>query len=154
MKVVKDIALYIVISFLVNLFSESFESNFLSQFLESNLITIQITLMAITIATYTFIIARLQDLSQNDLTKFNKTLDSMKLAIVHQLLGIGFALVLLILKASQEVISLFEKCEFVIDILLTVMFLWAIFILKDVGDLVFLVSKAKLPRNKGDSSEK
>ena len=99
--------------------------------------------MAITIATYTFIISKLEELSKEHPDSFNNTYKALKGAMIEQLYCIGISVVLLILKKSEVLRNIeFQYFNLVINTLISTVFIYAIDILKDVGLAVFILIDA------------
>ena len=138
MTIFKDICICFMVAFMFNLINVWIESTFLNHFLNENLINIQLSIMAITIATYTFIISKLEELAQKYESKFDRTYQALRGAIHEQLCCIGLTTLLLIVKNSTLSRQL-PHFDFVIDTLISTVFIYAISILKDVGSTIFIL---------------
>lgn len=150
MSIVKNICLCCVIAFVFNLFEVCLKSNFIDSFMTGQIIGIQLSLMAITIATYTFIISKLEELSKEHPKSFAKTYHALKGAMIEQLYCIGISVILLILKESDILKNIeFEYSDLIINTLISTVFVYVIDILKDVGLAVFILIDAfrQLNRN-------
>lgn len=150
MNVVKNICLCLVLALGFNVLEICLKSSFIDNFMTEQIIGIQLSLMAITIATYTFIISKLEELSKEHPDSFNKTYKALKGAMIEQLYCIGITVFLLILKYSYFLKSLeFQYFDLIINTLISTVFIYAIDILKDVGLAVFvLIDAFKKIRNK------
>ncbi|WP_068689636.1 hypothetical protein [Culturomica massiliensis] len=143
MNVVKNICVCLVLALAFNVFEICLKSSFIDNFMTEQIIGIQLSLMAITIATYTFIISKLEELSKEHPDSFNNTYKALKGAMIEQLYCIGISVVLLILKKSEVLRNIeFQYFNLVINTLISTVFIYAIDILKDVGLAVFILIDA------------
>lgn len=143
MSVVKNICLCFVLALAFNVFEVCLKSSFIDNFMTKDIIGIQLSLMAITIATYTFIISKLEELSQENPNSFNETYKALKGAMIEQLYCIGISVFLLILKYSEYLKNVeFQYSHAIINILISTVFIYAIDILKDVGLAIFILIDA------------
>lgn len=138
MTIFKDTCICFVIALTFNLLNECIQSVFLNNFLNEELINIQLSIMAITIATYTFIISKLEELAQKYESKFDKTYQALKGAIHEQLFCIGLTALLLIIKNSILLQQL-PHFSLAVNTLISTVFIYAISILKDVGSTIFIL---------------
>ena len=84
MNVVKNICLCLVLALGFNILETCLKSSFIDNFMTEQIIGIQLSLMAITIATYTFIISKLEELSKEHPDSFNNTYQALKRAMIVQ----------------------------------------------------------------------
>ena len=90
MKIAKNISFCIIISFIICCLSNYIKSSFLSKFLTENIITLQVTLLAINTATLGLIASKIQEiLDRNPTIDFEKTIkvEYKKLLLDTILLG-------------------------------------------------------------------
>lgn len=149
----KTVCVCIVIALVINIINNILESCFLNSFLTNQLIVIQLSIMAITIATYSFIITKLEELSLNNPGCFKKTYDALKTTILEQLTCIILTTMLLIIKESRLLVKM-EICwfSFVVNTCISSVIIYAINILRDVGMAVFVLidAFASLKKNNKD----
>ncbi len=150
MNVVKNICLCLVLALGFNILETCLKSSFIDNFMTEQIIGIQLSLMAITIATYTFIISKLEELSKEHPDSFNNTYQALKRAMIEQLYCIGISVFFLILKYSNFLKNLeLQYYDIIINTLISTVFIYAIDILKDVGLAVFvLIDAFKKIKNK------
>lgn len=150
MNVVKNICLCLVLALGFNILETCLKSSFINNFMTEQIIGIQLSLMAITIATYTFIISKLEELSKEHPDSFNNTYQALKRAMIEQLYCIGISVFFLILKYSNFLKNLeLQYYDIIINTLISTVFIYAIDILKDVGLAVFvLIDAFKKIKNK------
>ncbi len=137
-KLLKNISFYLIISFAFCYLSYTINSKALFQYLSGNLISLLFTLLAINTATTGLIASKIQDiviLYQN--MNFKETIRQMKLSLLEQITLIVFSV--LIITANDSQIIEFENKEFLFDILLTTVLIYAMAILWDTGKAVFII---------------
>ena len=143
MNYVKNIFAYLGAAFIITLVSSQLQSSFLSKFLYDNIITLLITLLAINTATSSLIISKLQEIAKELKRDFNLTYRELKNSLIEQIILIGAATVLLILKDSKWLLNNFSHHNLIFDSLLTAVFIYAMDILRDTGKAIFDIIKFK-----------
>ncbi|KEZ93514.1 hypothetical protein IL45_04690 [Nonlabens ulvanivorans] len=139
---IKDIALFIVLGLIINLLSFFLSNDYLIKYLLDNLITIQLTLLAINTATSGLVVSKMQDIikenPQLNLKPISKSLlDSLKEQIILIVVAIG----LLIIIDSQitEKLIYTNFIDFSLEVLLIAVFINSIQILWDTGKAIFIM---------------
>ena len=148
MNYIKNISLFVVVSILLMILSNYLQSDYVIRFLEDDLITILITVFAINTATHSLLITDLANLSKSKELKFRNSFNQIKLSIMEQLVLIGLAFVLLMIRASK--IELSTELLFALDTLLVTTFIYSIDILRDTAVAVFQLIEF---RNKEEASK-
>lgn len=138
----KGLIKYFFIAFFICLLSFFLKSDFLIKYLIKNLITIQITLMAINTATRTVLIAKLQEFK----VKYPKTdikviIKNMLFSLKEQIILIFISVILIIVKDSNIIEKLLYEgfLTLINDVLLVFVAIYAIDILWDTGKAVFVL---------------
>ena len=142
MNQIKDIALYIVIAIVINLLSFLLDGKYFIEYLIANLITVQLTLLAINTATSGLVISKMQDIKKDNpklnLKPISKSLlDSLK----EQIILVIIAIVLLIVIDSKITTkSLYSNyIDFGLAVVLIAVFINSVQILWDTGKSIFLM---------------
>lgn len=138
----KDISLYLIISIIANLISNLLGTDFLLNYLKNNLITIQLTLMAINTATCGLVVSKLQEIKERhdeaNIKPITKSLlDSLKEQII--LIVLGVILVLFIESKITEHLVYTKYVNFSLHTLLVAVFVNSIQILWDTGKSIFVM---------------
>ena len=141
MKIAKNISFCIIISFIICCLSNYIKSSFLSKFLTENIITLQVTLLAINTATLGLIASKIQEiLDRNPTIDFEKTIKEMKFSLTEQIVLIIISfLSLVLLSNNEENIINFEYKKLLLDTILLGALIYYIDILRDTGKAVFIV---------------
>lgn len=138
MKTVGYIATFIAIGFGLTILSKWLDSEFLSKFLSEQLVTVIITLLAINTATTSILLVKLNELALNYKSDaFASTSDALKQAMYSQIVLIALALIIAILKDSNNPELQFRHDDVLYDTLNTAIFIDTIYMLMDVGLLMF-----------------
>jgi len=140
MNQIKNIVFFIVVSTLLQSLSRWLQSNFIEVFLQENLIALLLALMAINTTTISVIMTKLREISDASNTNFSRTILSMKNSITEQIVLLGLASVLLIFNSSKLLNQKWNNTNDVTTILLLTVFLYAIEILYDTAQGVFLIA--------------
>ncbi|NCD69440.1 hypothetical protein [Mucilaginibacter agri] len=153
MNVFKPIGLFIAIGFLVNYCCVLLQSDFLANFLHAQIITLTITLVAITSAVRGVILGKLTDLSNTfDELDFTSTFKELKKSILEQVSMVGIAIVLLTINSSKRLSDLNkEYFQFFTDSLLISILFYNIYILCDTGIAIINIFQAIATKSKDDS---
>lgn|GEM_PF-1151091 len=155
MVVVRNISLYIFYGFIFYSFSYYLDSPYLSTFLHDNIITICITLVAITAAVRGLILGKITDLSSSykDLD-FTPTFRELKISVYEQVCMIFLAIFLMIIFTSKKLSPIYlEHIHYTIDSLLTSILLYNVYILKDTATAIIDMFIAIDTKNKSDNSD-
>jgi len=140
MEHIKNAALFIIIGLLLQSISTWLQSTFVETFLTDNLITLILTLMAINTATVSVIVTKLRDISDNDGVDFSKSIKSMKDSITEQVVLLVIAVLTLILKSSLLLTTQWNATITVTTVILIATFLYAVQVLFDTAQGVFLIA--------------
>lgn len=137
MKISKNAALIILLSLIFVYAMGLIESTYLVTFLKSQLIIIQITLLAINTATLGLIATKLNELILKYNVDFKDTIYQMKLSLVEQIVLIILSVLILTLFDSK-VLNFINKV-FILDVGLVSVFFYSIYILWDTGKAIFIL---------------
>ena len=129
------------------------QSDFLSNFLHSQIVTISITLVAITSAVRGLILGKITDLSKDYIDlDFQDTFKELRVSLYEQIIMIFLVVLLLIIFNSRRFeIDKNLYCGIVIDSLLTTIFIYNIYILSDTGKAIIDIYIAINKKNKSDN---
>lgn len=138
----KDISLFFVIAIITNLVSTLLGTDFLFTYLKNNLITVQLTLMAINTATCGLVVSKLQEIKEKykdvNIKPITKSLlESLKEQIILVILGVFF--VLLIESKVSDQFFYTNYVNFTLKTLLLTVFINSIQILWDTGKSIFVL---------------
>lgn len=115
-------------------------SVFLSAFLDANLLLVLIALMAINTTTVSVILTKMKEIAQEHPgANFSATRKSMKQATLEQLALIVVAVLLQVAKTSPRVLSEVPSAKFILDALLVAVFAFALQILFDTAQGVYVI---------------
>ena len=139
---IKDIALYIVLGLIINLLSFFLANDYLVNYLLDNLITIQLTLLAINTATSGLVVSKMQDIKKEnphlDLKPISKSLlDSLKEQII--LIIVAIALLIIIDSQITEKLEYTKYFDFGLEVFLIGVFINSVQILWDTGKAIFVM---------------
>lgn len=138
MSILKNISLFIVISFAFSLLTKYLESDAVFDYLKDNIIGLIITLMAINTASLGLIASKIQDfITRYKRVNFSETINQMKISLLEQIILIPISLLLITINESQKVV--WEHKEFACDVLLLAVLIYSINILWDTGKAVFII---------------
>ena len=140
MEYLKTATLFLVIGTIIQSVSAWLQSEFIGGFLKANLITLLLALMAINTTTISVIMTKLREISDDSGVDFSKTISSMKESIVEQVVLIAIAIFILILQSSTLLVHQWNNTNTVTTILLITIFLYAIQILYDTAQGVFVIA--------------
>lgn len=149
----KDISLFLIISIIANLISNLLGTDFLLNYLKSNMITVQLTLMAINTATCGLVVSKLQEIKERhkevDIKPITKSLlDSLREQII--LIVLGAILVLVIDSKITNNLLYSNYINFSLQTLLVAVFVNSIQILWDTGKSIFVMIDIMDEVNKKD----
>lgn len=134
---VKSISLYILIGVVIQWGATRLRSNFLNVFLDGNLVTLLLALLAINTTTMSVIMTKLRDIAGGNHGNFGRTINAMKESIVEQVALIVCSILVLIFKTSALLQS--PTADFVANAALIAIFIYAIQILYDTANGVFVI---------------
>lgn len=138
----KEISVYIIIAISVNTFSHLLGTKYLFTYLSSNILTIQITLMAISTAIRGLVVSKLQDINKKFPEKSLKPITKALLFSFKEQICLLAISIILILISDSKITNLFlhkNYYDFAIEVLLFSVFIYAIDILWDTGKSIFLI---------------
>lgn len=142
MKLLKKISfnkicIYIVISLCCVFLTKILKSEFIFKYLQENIITLLVTLLAINTATSGLIASKIQDLMlQHKGISFKNSTEEMKLSLLEQIILIIISFIAVVFQNSPIII--FDYKELIGNIILTFILIYAIHILWDTGNAVFI----------------
>jgi hypothetical protein len=139
MEQIKNFSLFIVVGIIVNLIIGWLKSDFISTFLTENLITLLIALVAINTTTMSVVMTKLKELTKKQDGKFTRTLKEMKISIVEQVFLIVITVFVQIVSSSKLVQTSLPDLLFFTDIILIGVFSYAIYILYDTANSIFVI---------------
>lgn len=138
MRILKNILLYTLISFIVLLFSNMLKSDFLYSFLKKDLMNILIGLLGLNIAILSILVSKLSEIKKNikslniqDITR------EMKFSLIEFFVVIILAVSSSIIGDSQQV-QFFSKNLVINSILLSTL-IYALVIIWDTGHSIFVL---------------
>lgn len=149
MEILKNILVSLAIGFIFAILQNLLESKILVVFLKNNLITIEITMLAINSATLGIVLTKIREIIDKipDKSDFSRSKEQMLISVKEQIMLIIFSSVILILvgsciinKLQNDIISLSFNA------LLIACFVYAVLILFDVAKSVFVLLDFKPPK--------
>jgi len=152
MDTIKNCCFYLILGSITSWFCWVVESDFLSTFLHAQIITICITLVAITSAVRGIVLGKLVELGalHNELD-FQPTFKELKISIYEQVTMIIIAILSLIIYASKQLPPNYQfVIRIAIDSILTGILYFNIYILCDTGIAVIDIFKAIHQKDKMD----
>jgi hypothetical protein len=137
-KYFQKICVFLVISFIVNLFCFLIKSSFLIDFLKKDIVIIMTTLLAINITTTGIILLRLKELGDFEklVVSVNKIKKSLRNAIKEQIILICLSVLILSISSSSYVNENISLYIF-LNTLLVAIFINTIYILWDTAGAIF-----------------
>ena len=113
----------------------------MSNFLITNIINLQITLLAINTATLGLIISKIYEiLKEYPLIDLAQPIKEMKVSLKEQIILIGISFIsLILLNNNLENIIDFEHKKLILNIILLSVLVYCIDILRDTGKAVFVI---------------
>lgn len=139
METFKNIAVSIVLGIVIVAISSWLRSSFLDSFFGETLIVVLVSLWAINTATTSVIMTKLREISDVSGQDFSKSISQLKLAMKEQVGVVISGFVLSILKSSSLWASAWPQHGFVMDTLLSATFIYAILVLFDLAQSVFVI---------------
>ena len=151
----KNISLFLVIGLLVTAVSRWLQSDFISEFLAQNLITLLIALVAINTTTLSVVLTKIREITDQLGGDFTITAREMKLSIVEQVVLIISSIVVQVIGTSSLLNASFPMLGFVSSVILVAIFSYAIYILYDTANSVFVILRfeSSLPKIKGKNDK-
>lgn len=143
MDTLKNIALCIVAGFVLNLISVLIDSDFLSSFVSDRIILILVSLLAINTTTTSVLMTKLREISEEHDIDFSTSISQLRLAMREQFGLIVVAFILSVVGSSGLLQERILHFGFALDVLLTACFLFAIYILYDLANSIFVILKAE-----------
>lgn len=138
----KEISAYIIIAIAVNIISHLLGTKYLFTYLSTNLITIQITLMAISAAIRGLVVTKLQDIKNKYPNTSIKPITKALLFSFKEQLALLCISIILIMIADSKISMQFKYdnyIDFSVEVMLFTVFIYAIDILWDTGKSIFLI---------------
>ena len=138
--VLKTSLISLGVGFLTEIINGWLSTQFLSKFFEANLITILVALLAINAATMGIVLTKIRDLidKSGGAEFFKKSRAQMLLAVNEQVGLIVFATVLLTIKSGAP-ISAITNLPFLLNSIVTAVFVYALIILYDTAKSVLII---------------
>lgn len=137
-ETIKNTSVCILIGILSAGVSHWLKSPYLATFLETNLILLLIALLAINTTTMSVIMTKLQELSSKP-SDFKNTTGELKTSIIEQVVLIILSVMVLVAKKSEVIAAHLQHSNFIFDVLLLAVFFYAIHILYDTANGVFVI---------------
>jgi hypothetical protein len=141
MDYVKNISFFLIIGLAVNLLVGWLKSDFLTSFLSANLITLLIALVAINTTTLSVVLTKVRELADKLGGNFDRTAKEMRISIIEQLVLIVAAILIQIVRASEILKIQFPAINFISDVALVAVLAYALYILYDTANSVFVILK-------------
>jgi|AntRauTorcE11898_2_1112593.scaffolds.fasta_scaffold01073_3 cobalamin synthase len=138
-EVFKNIFICLGVSALIVYISYLIQSNYIFELLNQGLIIILISLLAINTTTSSVILTKLKEISDKNKISFTNTIDQLHLSIKEQVWLIIVGLVFLIIGDSNVIRNGFSQLENGINTVLVAVFIYAILILKDTANAIFVI---------------
>jgi hypothetical protein len=140
---IKNIIVFLFIGFVLAVASIELKSDFLVDFFKTNLINILITLLAINTATSSIVLTKLKELGDKNNFDFKESFQELKKAIIEQVVLIFLAIIISIITESKVINEDFKYSEIVFLSLKSAIFVYAIDILRDTANSIFIILKLK-----------
>ena len=138
MRILRNISLYLVISFTLCILSTALQSDFLFEYLNESIVGLLITLLAINTATTGLVASKIQDvIFKHPGIDLTKSIKEMKFSLFEQIILIILCLICLITLDSELIV--FPYKVLALNSLLLAILIYAIDILWDTGKSVFVV---------------
>lgn len=138
----KNISYFLVISTFINVISHLLNTDYLLVYLLTNLLTLQITLMAINTATSGLIVSKLQEI-KNKLPHLDikPITNSLLSALKEQIILIIVGVILMIINKSEITVTMMYSnyFDFFIETLIITVFVYSIDVLWDTGKAIFVL---------------
>lgn len=132
-------------SFIFTKFLGFIDNSYMFNFLDANLITIQVTLLAIVTGTFSFVIPRISEILENKPDKKDAIFKEYKLRFYILLGSIAVSLIVLFIKHSES----FNAYSQYFNILLIAIFICCIDFLREIVNSLFLIyEKPKINNTK------
>jgi hypothetical protein len=115
------------------------ESGYIFAFINRGLIIILISLLAINTTTSSIIMTKLKEIADKTSVSFSRTIKQLHLSIKEQVWLIAIGLFFLIINNSELIQNKIPALTFAIDTILVAIFLYAILILRDTANAIFVI---------------
>jgi hypothetical protein len=138
METLKNISLYLVIAAIFLFFHKLIESEYVFNYLKNNTIQLQITILAINTAIYSFLIVELSRLANGNTPNFSSTIKELKISLWEQIILIILSFIILSLIHSSVY---FAYSDYIYEFLLIFIILFTIDILRDLSFSIFELYK-------------
>lgn len=138
MDTLKNISLYLVLAAVFLFFFKNIESEFVFTYLKSNIIQIQITILAINTAIYSFLIVEISRLSGGKGANFSNTIKELKISVWEQ---IGLLFISFIVLSLENSTVYFNHANFVYEFALIFVIIFTVDILRDLSFSIFELFK-------------
>lgn len=145
-KAIPYFSVFIVIGMLIQWISSSLHSDFVDVFLEGDLVSILLALLAINITTISVIMAKMQEMAGKGKLDYSDTIQEMRISVMEQVALVLIASILLILKRSSTIANVWPDGEAIFTIGLIAVFAYAIRILYNTGEGIFIIAKIENQR--------
>lgn len=139
METIKNISLFIVLGIIIVFISDLLESHFLTNFLKNNLLLILIALMAINTTTISVLMTKLKDIFDKYGGDFKYTIKELKISLIEQVSLIIISVLVFTLEDSAWLENIYSLHCFTFDVLIYAIFFYAIYILYDTANTIFVL---------------
>jgi hypothetical protein len=134
----KSLSLYLVVSVLIFYGSSAVDSDYFFIFLKENLITLLVALLAINNTTFSVVMTKLREISDQNGGDFAGTISEFKKSNIEQIFFIIAAILLLIFKES-ELLKVNGLVSSICEIGLITIFIASLHNLYDTGNSIFVI---------------
>lgn len=139
---------YLILAIGINWLCTLLKSDYLAKFLQDKIVELQITLLAINVATAGIIVSKLEEISRIFKADLSLTILEVKRSIIYQIWLISISVVLLILFKSELMKACFPGLyPNYFNSLFIAIFICAIDILRDTGLAIFVISESLSQNN-------
>lgn len=136
---IKTFSMMILIGAAVRFASDWIDSPYLMRFLDANLINLQIALLAINTTTAGVVLSRMRELMDKAGANFDLTITSFRQSTYEQIFLIFSSITLLTLINSTMLIGSVAHAKFILECLLTSVFLASLYNLFDNAKSIFII---------------
>ena len=136
---IKTFSMMVLIGAAVRLFSDWIDSHYIMRFLDSNLINLQIALLAINTTTAGVVLSRMRELIDKTGANFNLTISAFKKSTYEQIFLIFSSITLLTLINSTTFTASAPHSKIALECLLISVFLTSLYNLYDNAKSIFII---------------
>lgn len=137
---IKNYSFYLILGWVLVIFSNFIESDYLTNFLRENIVILLIALFAINTTTYSVIMTKLKEIQDASKEKdFSNTIAQLKVSVVEQVAYILIAVFVLMLDGSSKFTNISTELHFYTAILINAVFIASLDNLRDTSSSIFVV---------------